>query len=305
MTMVNVVNNYVPPPPKGPVTLPDPNAPYDLNFRFPVRELESDRLKLVPFVPSIHGQAFFEGMKPCPELVQYLPWNPFNTLHEFEVHFERLIRSDPTWCVFAALDKSKGMKPCPELLQYLPWNPFNTLHEFEVHFERLIRSDPTWCVFAALDKSKLDPNQVETTHALAGTIGYLRASPELSSVEIGYVIILPAYQRTFVSTHAIGLLLDYALQKPSDGGLGLRRVQWQAHAHNAASIRAAQRMGLKLEGVLRWERTVPIDKDNGIKARDDDVLQLPGRHSAMLAMCWDDWEEEGRAQVRAMMARRS
>ncbi|EUC59733.1 GNAT family acetyltransferase, putative [Rhizoctonia solani AG-3 Rhs1AP] len=225
------------------------------------------------------------------------------------------------------------MKPHPELVGYLPWNPFKTLHEFEVHFEQLIRSDPTWCVFAALDKSKLDPDQgkaknlicphlllclyiapdsqltpftaVDTARALAGTIGYLRASPELSSVEIGYVIILPAYQRTFVSTHAIGLLLDYALQKPSDGGLGLRRVQWQAHADNAASIRAAQRMGLKLEGILRWERTVPTDKDNGIKARDDDVLQRRGRHSAMLAMCWDDWEEEGREHVQKMMARRS
>ncbi|KAH7335238.1 acyl-CoA N-acyltransferase, partial [Rhizoctonia solani] len=201
--MVEVVNNYVPPPPKGPVILPDPNAPYDLNFRFAVRELESDRLKLVPFIPSIHGQAYFEGMKPH-----------------------------------------------PELLQYLPWNPFNTLHEFEIHFEERIRSDPSWCVYAALDKSKLVPGQVETAHALAGTIGYLRASPELSSVEIGYVIILPSYQRTFVSTHAIGLLLDYALKQPSDGGLGLRRVQWQAHADNTASIRAAQRMGMKMEGIL-------------------------------------------------------
>ncbi|CAE6513793.1 unnamed protein product [Rhizoctonia solani] len=295
--MIEVVNNYVSPPPKGPVILPDPNAPYDLNFRFPVRELESDRLKLVPFVPSIHGQAFFEGLKPHPELVQYLPWNPFNTLHEFEIHFEERIRSDPSWCVYAA--------PHPELVQYLPWNPFNTLHEFEIHFEERIRSDPSWCVYAALDKSKLVPDQVETAHALAGTIGYLRASPELSSVEIGYVIVLPSYQRTFVSTHAIGLLLDYALQQPSDGGLGLRRVQWQAHADNMASVRAAQRMGMKMEGILRWERTIPIDKDNGIKPRDDDVLQLKGRHSAMLAMCWDDWENQGREHVQKLMARRS
>ncbi|KAJ1306851.1 hypothetical protein OPQ81_007836 [Rhizoctonia solani] len=256
--MAEIVNNYVPPPSKGPVILPNPNAPYDLNFRFPVRKLESDRLELVPFVPWIHGQAFFEGMRPHPELVQYLPWNPFNTLHEFEVHFETLIRSDPAWCVFAALDKSK-----------------------------------------------LVPGQVETAHALAGTIGYLRASPELASVEIGYVIVLPHYQRTFVSTHAIGLLLDYALKHPRDGGLGLRRVQWQANADNAASIRAAQRMGMKLEGILRWERTIPIDKENGVKARDDDVLQLKGRHSAMLAMCWDDWESGGREHVHKLMDRRS
>ncbi|CAE6455031.1 unnamed protein product [Rhizoctonia solani] len=269
--MIEVVNNYVPPPPKGPVILPDPNAPYDLNFRFPVRELESDRLKLVPFVASIHGQAFFEGLKPHPELVQYLPWNPFNTLHEFEIHFEERIRSDPSWCVYAALDKSKLV---PDQGKAKKPNLSNTFF-------------------------------FETAHALAGTIGYLRASPELSSVEIGYVIVLPSYQRTFVSTHAIGLLLDYALKQPSDGGLGLRRVQWQAHADNMASIRAAQRMGMKMEGILRWERTIPIDKDNGIKPRDDDVLQLKGRHSAMLAMCWDDWENQGREHVQKLMARRS
>ncbi|CAE6482271.1 unnamed protein product [Rhizoctonia solani] len=284
--MVEVVNNYVPPPPKGPAILPDPDAPYDLNFRFPVRELESDRLKLVPFVPSVHGQAFFEGMKPHPELVEYLPWNPFNTLHEFEIHFERLIRSDPTWCVFAALDKSK-------------------LGPDQGKAKNLIYLTSSLCLYITPIAQLTSSTAVETAHALVGTIGYLRASPELASVEIGYVIILPAYQRTFATTHAIGLLLDYALKKPSDGGLGLRRAQWQAHADNAASIRAAQRMGLKLEGILRWERTVPINKDNGIKARDDDVLHLRGRHSAMLAMCWDDWEEEGREHVRKMMARRS
>ncbi|ELU43579.1 hypothetical protein AG1IA_02396 [Rhizoctonia solani AG-1 IA] len=155
--MVEVINNYTPPPPKGPVTLPDPD-------------------------PSIHGQALVEGMKPH-----------------------------------------------PELLQYLPWNPFDTLHEFELHFEQRIRSDPTWMVYALLDKSKIIPGQVHGQ--LAGTIGYLRASPETASVEIGYVIVLPSYQRTFVSTHAIGLLLDYALQKPGDGGLGLlyeRRSGWDS-----------------------------------------------------------------------------
>jgi hypothetical protein len=45
-------------------------------------------------------------MKPHPELVQYMSWNPFNTLHEFELDFERRIRSDPTWVVYAVLDKS-------------------------------------------------------------------------------------------------------------------------------------------------------------------------------------------------------
>jgi hypothetical protein len=46
---MNVVNNYAPPP-KGPLVLPDPDEPYDLNFRYPVRELESDRIKLTPLI---------------------------------------------------------------------------------------------------------------------------------------------------------------------------------------------------------------------------------------------------------------
>ncbi|KAG9093971.1 hypothetical protein FRC06_011292 [Ceratobasidium sp. 370] len=163
---MKVVNNYIPPP-KSRVVLPDPDAPYDLNFRFPVRELESDRIKLTPLIPSIHGKALSEAIQ----------------LH-------------------------------PELLRYLPWAPSSLVDDYDTHYESLMRSDP-------------------------------------SCVEIGYAIVLPAYQRSFVSTHAIGLLLRYALDLPADGGLGLRRVQWQTHADNAPSIRAARRMGMKLEGIMR------------------------------------------------------
>jgi hypothetical protein len=46
------VNNYVPPAPNPPVVLPDPAEPYDVNFCFPVKELETDRVKLVPFIVS-------------------------------------------------------------------------------------------------------------------------------------------------------------------------------------------------------------------------------------------------------------
>ncbi|QRV88913.1 GNAT family acetyltransferase [Ceratobasidium sp. AG-Ba] len=137
-------------------------------------------------------------------------------------------------------------------------------------------------------------------------MGYLNAAPEFASVEIGYAIVLPAYQRTFVSTHAIGLLLRYALDLPADGGLGLRRVQWQAHADNAPSIRAAQRMGMKLEGIIRWQRPWPADKAGACQGRDGDALgPVAGRHSAILAICWDDWEDGGRELVRKMMDRTS
>ncbi|KAG8697547.1 hypothetical protein FRC09_007785 [Ceratobasidium sp. 395] len=232
---MKVVNNYVPPP-KPRVVLPDPDAPYDLNFRFPVRELESDRIKLTPLIPSIHGKALCEGIQLHPELLRYLTWAPASLINDYDTHYERIMRSDPSWCVFAILDKAK-----------LTDETDKTQGK-----EQTQSLDVLSLLFYLLSSAQLTPPRALTAgHALAGAMGYLRADPESASIEIGYAIVLPAYQRTFVSTHAIGLLLRYALDLPVDGGLGLRRVQWQAHADNAPSIRAAQRMGMKLEGIMR------------------------------------------------------
>lgn len=93
-------------------------------------------------------------------------------------------------------------------------------------------------------------------------IGYYQATPESASVEIRPVIVLPKYQRTFVTTHAIGLLLQYALEPPAGcrgqnsnpnggGGLGLRRVEGYANVKNSPSIRAMERMGMNVEGIIR------------------------------------------------------
>lgn len=106
--------------------------------------------------------------------------------------------------------------------------------------------------------------------ALTGTIGYWQAAPESASVEIGYEILSPMYQHAFVFTHASGLLLQYTLEPPGresqslsgGGGLGLRRVQCQAHANNSASIRAIERLGLKLEGTIRCVSRFNMDCDS-------------------------------------------
>ncbi|KAG9110662.1 hypothetical protein FRC07_008173 [Ceratobasidium sp. 392] len=289
--MVKVVNNYVPPP-KQPVVLPDPDAPYDINFRFPVRVLESDRIKLTPLIPSIHGKVLSEAIRLHPELLRYLPWAPALLVNDYDTHYESIMRSDPAWCVYAILDKAKLTDETDKTQG----------KEQTQSCDVLSLLSPTVCLCSA------DPPRtaIVVEHALAGAMGYLRADPELGSVEIGYAIVLPAYQRTFVSTHAIGLLLRYALDSPADGGLGLRRAQWQAHADNAASIRAAERMGMKLEGIMRWQRPWSADKEGVHLARDGDALGPEGgRHSAMLAMCWDDWEDSGREHVRKMMDRTS
>lgn len=139
--------------------------------------------------------------------------------------------------------------------QYLPY-AFPTFESFLVFFETFGRQDPSSAVFAIIDKTKsqsLSPLESKKipNGRLAGMIGWLRGPPQNLSLEVGPVIILPEFQRTFVSANVIGILLKYVLDLPSQGGLGYRRVVWQTNPLNEASIRAAEQMGFVKKGVLR------------------------------------------------------
>ncbi len=84
-------------------------------------------------------------------------------------------------------------------------------------------------------------------------------------------------------------------------------MQWQANAENKASVRAAERIGFKVEGIQRWQRILPHGKSGKeVIGREgegcQEGLRGPGRDTAMLSMCWDDWIEE-KEKVRRIMAR--
>ncbi|QRV78860.1 GNAT family acetyltransferase [Ceratobasidium sp. AG-Ba] len=145
----------------------------------------------------------------------------------------------------------------------MPWPDFPTLRAFEEHMELKCRQDPGWCLFIILNKEGLtkedEANPDKISKVLLGNLAYSNSSTALSSLEIGFIVILPPYQRTHVSSHAIGLLMNYALDMPKDGGLGVRRVQWQAHASNKPSVKAAERLGFKMEGIIRQGvRSLPL-----------------------------------------------
>ena len=126
------------------------------------------------------------------------------------------------------------------------------------------------------------------------------------SVKIGFLVILPPFQRTHVITIAVGLL-RYVLDLPtaSPPGLGLRRVQWQTSDQNDASIRVARRMGFKREGLLRWDRV--FLGDQGKVGNSEDIREgdprpgTLGRHTLMFAICWDNWENGRRERVAWLM----
>ncbi|KAL8638015.1 MAG: hypothetical protein Q9228_004793, partial [Teloschistes exilis] len=159
-------------------------------FCFPVKELSNERVKLTPFIASIHGPEYHALSSPHPSLYAHIRWGPFDTLADFTTNFlEKVVKANDSWMLYAIIDKTKPT------------------------------SSPT-----------NDPDG-----ALAGMIGYSDASVEHLSTNMGIGITLPAFQRTYVTANAYDLLLQYALDPPKRGGLGLRRVQYNISSANCGS----------------------------------------------------------------------
>ncbi|VBB77975.1 Putative acetyltransferase [Podospora comata] len=194
----------------------------------------------------------------------------------------------------------------PSLYAHMPLGPYTSTSEFITQFlETTSFPQQGYFTFAVIDKTR-PPSPEDEEGELAGMMSFMDTSPVHLSTEIGCIVILPQYQRTHVTTNAVGLMLRYALDGPEEGGIGLRRVQWRASAMNEASVRTAERLGFRREGVMRWHmvlrgetkvgngRGVPRGAEEGEKGRDTVVLGL----------CWDDWEVGGRERVGGLMERR-
>ncbi|KAF8550549.1 hypothetical protein OG21DRAFT_396300 [Imleria badia] len=175
-----------------------------------------------------------------------------------------------------------------------------------IRYVESCRRDKSAVLFAAIDKTRPDPNHPEWEGSLAGLFGFEETSTTMLVTEISPAIVLPAFQRTHVGSHAVGLLLKYALELPPSGA-GFRRVTWTVSPINDASNNLAKRMGFKLEGVFRWKYALPAVEGYhklGKEARAGDAGNgLLGRDSNELAVCWDDWEESARELVERAFAR--
>ncbi|EKM51011.1 uncharacterized protein PHACADRAFT_262957 [Phanerochaete carnosa HHB-10118-sp] len=186
---------------------------------------------------------------------------------------------------------------------------WHNLREWLTWAECYMRRNPANILFAIIDKTRPDDSHPHWGGRLAGALGFLDANAKELSAEIAYVAILPAFRRTHVASNAIGILMRYCLELPtaSPPGLGLRRVLWRAHHENLPSARLAERMGFKREGLLRWMWTVAEERAlDGIKPREGDSRPKNyGRHTIMLATCWDDWEGGVREIVQKQMARQA
>ncbi|MDB4930333.1 MAG: acetyltransferase [Myxococcaceae bacterium] len=85
--------------------------------------------------------------------------------------------------------------------------------------------------------------------ALIGASSYLHVEPAHRRVEIGATWYAPEWQRTYANTEAKRLMLTQAFE-----GWQCLCVQIQTDALNERSRRAIERLGARLDGVLRAHR---------------------------------------------------
>ena len=77
-----------------------------------------------------------------------------------------------------------------------------------------------------------------------------------------------------------------------------------ANARNERSVNAAKRLGFQLEGILRWHRVLPEGKEGDVAAVGEQADgKGPGRDTAMLAICWDDWGGVVREKIQNLVRR--
>jgi hypothetical protein len=269
------VNNYLPP------SLPPPSDPYgpdpwDVNFCLSVdfTLLENAVIKLTPFIPRLHLDAFWSGGGGEPDLYRFIR--------------QRMATPNDVLC-----------------------------------FLRSAQRDPSTLPLLIIDKTRPDTSELGLGGAVSGMVSYLQTSTanlvsfvsvvlvflmltiRVQSTWIGFVVILKSAQRTHVTTNACGLLLQHALDPPSRGGLGLRRVQWTCDAANMSSQRTAARLGFKREGLLRWLWVLPVESTVGDAPSADDAERGRGRHDICHSICWDDWAGGAREALEIQMARRA
>lgn len=119
------------------------------------------------------------------------------------------------------------------LWTYMPAGPFGTVAELHSTIERICGPED-WRSYAHI----VDGTAV-------GMQSFLRIMPGPGSIEIGWVALSPALQRTTASTEAHYLMIAHAFE------LGYRRVEWKCDHFNAASRAAALRLGFQYEGIFR------------------------------------------------------
>jgi RimJ/RimL family protein N-acetyltransferase len=103
---------------------------------------------------------------------------------------------------------------------------------------------------------------------VVGTTRYMRMNEKHRRVEIGGTLYAPSVRRTGLNTQVKRLLLGHAFD-----GLEVACVQIRTDVFNLASRRAIERIGARLDGILRGHMVVG-DGEGGTRPRDTAVYSI-------------------------------
>ncbi|HLK82338.1 MAG TPA: GNAT family protein [Xanthobacteraceae bacterium] len=109
---------------------------------------------------------------------------------------------------------------------------------------------------------------VDPSGRARGLASLMRIEPDMRVIEVGNILLGPSLQRTPLATEAQYLLARYVFE-----GLRYRRYEWKCDALNAASRRAALRLGFSFEGIFR----------------DHMIIKGRSRDTAWFAMLETEW----------------
>lgn len=155
------------------------------------------------------------------------------------------------WAAFAGAER---------LWRFLPYGPFASQGAFE-GFARMAYpgSDPLFHAVVPLGSERAE-----------GVVALGAIDPVNGVAEIGHLCFGPALRGTAAATEAPFLLMGRMFD-----ALGYRRLEWRCDARDAASRRAAERLGFRLEGTLR--------RHMAVKGRN--------RDTALFALVDEDWPQ--------------
>lgn len=161
----------------------------------------------------------------------------------------------------------EAMRGADESFTYMGYGPFGTKAELG-----------QWiAASAAMHDPMFWVARPVATGMASGWLSLMEIEPAHAAIELGNIWFSPRIQRTRAATEAMYLLL-----KRAGDELGYRRLAWKCNALNAASIRAAHRLGFMPEGVLRAHKVVKgCQRDTAMFSIT--AAEWPGRRDAMAA----------------------
>ncbi|MEP7234010.1 MAG: GNAT family protein [Ignavibacteriota bacterium] len=152
----------------------------------------------------------------------------------------------------------------PEVAHYVSFNTHRSIEDTRVFLRSALESyekqtDPGSLAIVMKEEMKL-----------IGTIGYLNFRPSHKSVEIGYALSRPYWNKGIV-TEASKAMTDHFFRN-SD----LVRIEAQCRTENIGSARVMEKAGMRFEGILRKH------------------LFMKGAHydTKMFSIIRDDWQRE-------------